>query len=66
MAIVIPDNIPNRTKWCQICGRYNASPADPTLLRPLLAAKGVADSENKLGQAHFSCLKDLQAEVEGG
>lgn len=65
MAIEIPDNIPNRTKWCQICGQYVASPVDPTILRPLLAAKGVPDAENKLGQAHRGCLDALRDEIEG-
>jgi hypothetical protein len=63
MAIEIPANIPNRTKWCQICGEYYASPVDPTILQPMLAAKGVPDAEKRMGQAHPGCYHALKAEL---
>lgn len=65
MPIEIPEDIPNRTKWCQICGRYLASPVDTPELRRLLAAKGVEGADEKPGQAHFGCFKALQEEVDG-
>lgn len=63
MAIAIPDNIPNRTKWCQICGTYMASPCDTAVLREMLAIKGVPDAENKMGQAHPGCFRNLKVEL---
>jgi hypothetical protein len=63
MPIVIPEGIPNRTKWCQICGKYSASPCDPLVLRAMLAAKGVPEAEDKTGQAHPGCFRDLKAEL---
>ena len=65
MPIEIPANIPNRTKWCQICGKYTASPVDTPILRRLLAAKGVPDADQRAGQAHAGCFKRLLAEVDG-
>lgn len=63
MPIVIPEGIPNRTKWCQICGKYAASPCDPLELRRMLAEKGVPEAEAKTGQAHPGCFRDLKAEL---
>jgi hypothetical protein len=65
MAIEIPPDIPNRTKWCQVCGKYTASPVDAPTLRRLLAAKGVPGAEGKLAQAHPGCYAALKAEVDG-
>lgn len=63
MAIEIPEGIPNRTKWCQICGKYTASPCDPIVLRQMLAAKGVVDADERMGQAHPGCFRELKAEL---
>lgn len=63
MAIEIPKDIPNRTQWCQICGLYSASPCDPVVLRQMLTAKGVSNAEDKMGQAHPGCFRDLKAEL---
>jgi hypothetical protein len=65
MAIEIPADIPNRTKWCQICGQYTANPVDVLELRRLLTAKGVPDASERVGQAHPGCYKALKAEVDG-
>lgn len=65
MPIEIPDNIPNRTKWCQICGKYTASPVDVLELRRLLAAKGIPDAGERVGQAHPGCYIALKEEVDG-
>lgn len=62
-SIVIPPDIPNRIKWCQICGQYMASPCDVVTLRKMLAEKGVADAELRIGQAHPGCFHDLKAEL---
>jgi hypothetical protein len=62
-GIVIPEGIPNRTKWCQICGRYSASPVDPLILRQMLEAKGVPEADKKVGQAHPGCYHDLKIEL---
>lgn len=63
MSIQIPSDIPNRTKWCQICGDYYASPVDVVVLQELLAAKGVPDAADRVGQAHPGCFHDLKVEL---
>lgn len=65
MPLEISADIPNRTKWCQICGQYGASPCDVIELRRLLAAKGVADAAERVGQAHPGCFNILKNEIDG-
>lgn len=59
----IATDVPARTKWCQICGRYNASPVDVLELRRLLAAVGSPKPEAP-GQAHPGCMIALRRHVQ--
>lgn len=64
MPLVIPDDIPNTTGVCQICGKEAASPCDVVVLHPMLAAKGVLDAEDRVGQAHAGCFSALRQELD--
>lgn len=57
--LVIADNVSHRTRWCQICGEYAASPVDVIELRELLAQVGHPKPDAP-GQAHPRCMVELR------
>lgn len=64
MAYPVAENVPYRSKWCQICGKYTASPVDVVELRRLLELNGTPKPDAP-GQAHFGCLTALREGVSG-